>query len=89
MAIFLLGGGQLTQIQEHRGSVAIKATCYRGLYHGVEHADMPPRATFAEAEADMTAFCEKARDARGGMCSYELPIRPPRKVLAGTEEAQP
>ncbi len=86
MAIFMMGGGQTTQIREHRGSVAEKPTCYRGTYQGVEHDDMPPRAKFAEAEDDMVRFCTARRDEQGGMVSYSLPIRSPKKVLAGTDD---
>lgn len=86
MSIFLMGGGTVTPIKEHRGSVAIKLTCYRGLHNGGEYAAMPPRPTFAEAEDDMTRFCNERRDAEGGMCSYELPMRPPNKVLPGTDD---
>jgi hypothetical protein len=87
MAIFLMGGGQVTPIKEHRGSVAVKTNCYRGLYNGDEHADMPPRMSFSEAEADMTAFCAGRRDAEGGMCSYSLPVNTPLAVLPGTDGA--
>lgn len=89
MSIFLMGGGQVTAVKEHRGGVAIKATCYRGLYNDAEHPDMPPRTKYAEAEDDMQAYCKARRDAEGGMVSYALAMRPPKATLPGTDEPFP
>lgn len=85
MSIFLIGGGNVTSIKEHKGSVAVKKTCYRGLYNEAEHEEMPPRATYAEAVADMETFCKKRRDAEGGMCMHALAVRAPRRILPGTD----
>ncbi len=85
MSIFLMGSGKVTAVKEHRGSVLVKTNCYRGLYNGAEDRDMPPRRAFSEAERDMRTFAEARRNAEGGMCSYSLPVNPPRKLLAGTD----
>ncbi len=86
MGIMLLGpGGQMTQVKEHKGSVIIKKTCYRGTYNEQEFPEMPPRANYKEACVDMENFCKAKRDAEGGMCVYSLRMGQPRKVLAGTD----
>lgn len=86
MSIFLMGGGKpMMQITEHKGGVVEKPTCYRGTYNNAEHADMPPRATYAEAEEDARVFTNKRRDEVGGMCTFSSRMRPPKKRLAGTD----
>lgn len=86
MAIWIMGGGQIQSVKEHRLSVAVTKTCYRGLLNDASQKEMPPRKTYKDALDDLRDF-EKVITARErGMCVTALAAHPPRKVLAGTAD---
>jgi len=85
MSIMLLGPNGIIPIKEHRLSVAVSKTCYRGTVNDENHPDCPPRTTYKEALTDAEKLGKNLTAEQGGMCMFSLACHPPRKVLAGTE----
>jgi hypothetical protein len=86
MATWIMGGGQIKPLKEHRLSIALTKTCYRGLLNDAPQEEMPPRKTYKEAVNDLKQFEKVITGREGGMCVTALACHSPRKVLAGTAE---